>query len=281
MSRGPGRWQRAILDELQRREVFYVRELLSEDPSRSDRLAVIRAAHRLASYGLIAISAGRRTWSPLVRLRGGRLESLGAVIVARPGVRIDRTELKLAYVERATAAWRQWWDTHGVSDSNADVAITYEDATTASQVARAAVRVARARVEQAEAEAERLAVEGARAREAFERKCAEAEAQLAERWQVEAETLGQVLRALHRTPEAAWPERPTAKRGALASLLKLLAREGEVTEAQLHEQAQARLGWPVALVDSVLVELQVSGDYQRIVDEARCLGRPEEGDSLC
>jgi hypothetical protein len=57
MSRGPGRWQRAILDELQRREVFYVRELLPATPTRSEQLAVIRAAHRLAHRGLLVDKA--------------------------------------------------------------------------------------------------------------------------------------------------------------------------------------------------------------------------------
>jgi hypothetical protein len=58
MSRGPGKWQRAILDELQRREVFYVRQVLPARHTRSDQLAVIRAAHRLASRGLIGPAGG-------------------------------------------------------------------------------------------------------------------------------------------------------------------------------------------------------------------------------
>jgi hypothetical protein len=112
MSRGPGRWQRAILDELQRREVFYVREVLPATHTRSDQLALIRAAHRLVSRGLITISAGRRGWSTRARWAGDRLESLGAVIVARPGVVIDRVDLKLEYVEAATEAWSQWRNDH-------------------------------------------------------------------------------------------------------------------------------------------------------------------------
>ena len=78
MSRGPGRWQRAILDELQRRERFFVRELLGYTYTRSDRLAVARAAHRLAAQGKLTLETHRYGWAC-------RSWQMG-VAVGRPGV---------------------------------------------------------------------------------------------------------------------------------------------------------------------------------------------------
>jgi hypothetical protein len=52
MSRGPGRWQRAILERLQTREQFYLWEILPSPPNERGgqrphvQMAVLRAAHR-------------------------------------------------------------------------------------------------------------------------------------------------------------------------------------------------------------------------------------------
>jgi hypothetical protein len=244
MSRGPGRWQRVILSELQRREVFYVRELLSEDPSRSDQLAAVRAAHRLGGRGLIAISAGRRGWSTRARCTGDRLESLGAVIVARPDVLIDRVALKLAYAETAMGAWldrRASERANRISDSNA---------------------------ERASLEADRARAEAARAVETYKRKRADAEAELAARWAQEVAQEHQALREALRPSED--EARGLRRRpGALASLIKVLAQEGPITEALILDRAQETLGWSLAEVRDVLDQLQASGHYRRLVEEAR------------
>jgi hypothetical protein len=117
MSRGPGKWQRLILERLETREQFYLAEILPyhtikvHDPDepawvekqverqgfrRHDRMAALRAAHRLAARGLIVIEA-RRFWTNRVYWTGERWQPLGAVIVARRGTRINSTMLELAY----------------------------------------------------------------------------------------------------------------------------------------------------------------------------------------
>lgn len=50
MSRGPGKWQTAILDELQRVEWFYVADLLPLPRRRSDYVALMRAANSLHAH---------------------------------------------------------------------------------------------------------------------------------------------------------------------------------------------------------------------------------------
>jgi hypothetical protein len=136
MSRGPGRWQRAILDELERREQFFLRELLPEYPTRvgywtraspqhwvweelprprrSEAVALYRAAYRLAARRVIALDTSRygtnhRQWT------GQDYQQIGRVIVARPGLTIDRFALMFAYQQageaerrrRACEYWRQ------------------------------------------------------------------------------------------------------------------------------------------------------------------------------
>jgi hypothetical protein len=50
-----GRWQRAILAELQSRPVFYVTELLPESHTRAEYVAVLRAVRLLEMRGSIAV----------------------------------------------------------------------------------------------------------------------------------------------------------------------------------------------------------------------------------
>ncbi len=47
MSRGPGKWQRAILAELEGCEWFWLKKLLPQGYTRSDYHALLRAAHKL------------------------------------------------------------------------------------------------------------------------------------------------------------------------------------------------------------------------------------------
>ena len=53
MSRGPGKWQRAILAELANREAFYLRDLLGPRCTRAERNALLRAAIQLEGAGTI------------------------------------------------------------------------------------------------------------------------------------------------------------------------------------------------------------------------------------
>jgi hypothetical protein len=99
LSRGPGKWQRVILDALQTSEWRYLHDLIpnkrkvrytwvntmAEKPrwgplwywglTASDRLAALRAAHTLARQGKITLLTSRYRTSPTV--------------VARPGVRLE------------------------------------------------------------------------------------------------------------------------------------------------------------------------------------------------
>jgi hypothetical protein len=99
MSRGPGRWQRAILEALEASEWRYLHDLIpckqkvrytwinsfAEKPqwgpshywglTASDRLAALRAAHTLARQGKIALYTSRFRMLPTV--------------VARPGVMLN------------------------------------------------------------------------------------------------------------------------------------------------------------------------------------------------
>jgi hypothetical protein len=47
VSRGPGRWPRAILDERQRHEVFFLGEVLRAMQTRAEQLAAVRGPNRL------------------------------------------------------------------------------------------------------------------------------------------------------------------------------------------------------------------------------------------
>ncbi|HEX7326454.1 MAG TPA: hypothetical protein VF292_14055 [Rhodanobacteraceae bacterium] len=53
MSKGPGRWQRAILAKLAETPAFYVRDLLPERPTVSQRSSLERASVRLWRAGRI------------------------------------------------------------------------------------------------------------------------------------------------------------------------------------------------------------------------------------
>src|SRR5262245_61590833 len=128
MSRGPGTWQRAILAELERREQFFLRELLPEYPTRvgywtraspqqwvweeqlrpkhAEAVALYRAAYRLAARRVIALDTSRygtnhRQWT------GQGWQSIGRVIVARPGITIDRFALTRAYEQAGEERWRR------------------------------------------------------------------------------------------------------------------------------------------------------------------------------
>jgi hypothetical protein len=101
MSRGPGRWQRLILEALGRWECFYLRAVLPAGDTRSDRLAVVRAANRLAAQGRLWMDTyGGLTHYPI--------EATGRVVVSRPDV--------VPTHDRAEVAWMtaHGWQMAGV-----------------------------------------------------------------------------------------------------------------------------------------------------------------------
>jgi hypothetical protein len=55
MSRGPGKWQRKILQVLQERWYVSEYDLFSGSPGRTERLLFRRAAERLAAKGLVTV----------------------------------------------------------------------------------------------------------------------------------------------------------------------------------------------------------------------------------
>jgi len=95
MSRGPGKWQRVILDALKASEWRYLHDLvpskkkvrytwlhtMAEKPrwrprtymgvTNSDRLAALRAAHTLARQGKIALYTSRARTLPTIVARPG------------------------------------------------------------------------------------------------------------------------------------------------------------------------------------------------------------------
>lgn len=86
MSRGPGKWQRLILEALDKEGWCIVYDLLPEDSRRSERTALNRAAHLLEKRGLIDIWARIRPQAKPVEHRGGTKHPLRTVLVAvRPG----------------------------------------------------------------------------------------------------------------------------------------------------------------------------------------------------
>ena len=83
MSRGPGKWQRAILATLADHEAFWLRSLLGPSCTKAQYNALLRAAHKLQAAGLVEIYRWRLT------LAGTRFHSfgrgLGRTAVARVG----------------------------------------------------------------------------------------------------------------------------------------------------------------------------------------------------
>ena len=55
MSRGPGKWERAILAALEERESFWLRSLLSRETTKAQYNALLRAAMALEDKGRILI----------------------------------------------------------------------------------------------------------------------------------------------------------------------------------------------------------------------------------
>jgi len=55
MSRGPGRWQRAILDALQAQDYIFSWQILPRGCGRRERFVFRRAAQRLAEQGFVTL----------------------------------------------------------------------------------------------------------------------------------------------------------------------------------------------------------------------------------
>ncbi len=86
MSRGPGRWQRVLLDALEAHEAASVLAVTWRQfdpagvPTRSDLVAVRRAAHRLRELGHVQLAWGLPDDEPNALLYVARLDAdLGAL----------------------------------------------------------------------------------------------------------------------------------------------------------------------------------------------------------
>jgi hypothetical protein len=106
MSRGPGKWQRAILEQLQRQQRFFLMEIVplattGHDRSRSAQRAAIRAAHRLAQQGLITLDCRRYGWNHFY-WTGERTVRLNGLLIARPGSVIDRWAVLDEYLQQSS-----------------------------------------------------------------------------------------------------------------------------------------------------------------------------------
>jgi hypothetical protein len=78
MSRGPGKWQRLILDRLALNPHFWLRELLPRHTTKSQMNVIYRAAQRLCRQGRVDLRA-----YPFA----AGLDHQGKVLVTRPGWR--------------------------------------------------------------------------------------------------------------------------------------------------------------------------------------------------
>jgi hypothetical protein len=94
MSRGPGKWQRMILERLQQQDRCFLAEILplsaiDGERHRSAQRAAMRAAHRIAAQGLITMNCQRYGWNHFY-WTGERMVRLNGLLVARAGCTIDR-----------------------------------------------------------------------------------------------------------------------------------------------------------------------------------------------
>lgn len=107
MSKGPGKLQRFILNRLEEVEWFYLADLLEDDHSRSNYVALLRAADRLAELGKIARWRKYRWLSmPNPKCNYGRkndLAELPVIAISRLGV--DLTNEK----ELSPLGFRIWF----------------------------------------------------------------------------------------------------------------------------------------------------------------------------
>jgi hypothetical protein len=256
MSRGPGKWQRAILDELQRREACYVREVSPAPKTRSDHLAAVRAAHQLARKGLVVVDVEQQHWK-----RG----AWGAVVVARPGVAIDH--LTLAALARRRAEGE-------ISDSSiedeplsltthtAAVLDAYRQLEAADRGLRTAQRASKA----ARQEGARAAFEEMVAQRVYEAVQQHIERELHERL---ARELATEAAGVEAQAKAAVQGQLTADRRDVGAAVRFLMNRGElITETALVAVLEEVLRWPKIAAEAAVARLQASGDYQRLVHEA-------------
>lgn len=82
MSRGPGRWQRLVIEGLERRPAYYVVSLLPEKFTRAQYSALLRAVASLEERGRIEVDR-YHCWAT----------KPGRVVVRRPGARVSVDEI--------------------------------------------------------------------------------------------------------------------------------------------------------------------------------------------
>ena len=83
MSRGPGKWQRVILDALAEHGAFYARRLLPEHPTAAQRAALSRAMRCLESAQRIEVDR-YQCWSA----------HAGQCVIRAPGRHVSRDAVK-------------------------------------------------------------------------------------------------------------------------------------------------------------------------------------------
>jgi len=89
MSKGPGKWQRAILAELASQETFWLRSLLSRSCTKAEYNAILRAAMGLEEAGLILLD----------RYRYGANDGTGRTAVRRIGtIKPERDSISVCEV---------------------------------------------------------------------------------------------------------------------------------------------------------------------------------------
>jgi hypothetical protein len=89
MSRGPGKWQRAILDALETHEWIFLRDVLPPEHTPSQHRACRRAARQLRTQGRGSLDRLLRPW----RLLPADGYTLGTMLVLRPGVIADYAQI--------------------------------------------------------------------------------------------------------------------------------------------------------------------------------------------
>ena len=86
MGKGPGKWQRLILDNLEQRDFVVVCDLLQDTAKRAEQSALNRAAHKLADAGKVDLTWRSREASTSHPNSGRGKCSPTVVVVTSPGV---------------------------------------------------------------------------------------------------------------------------------------------------------------------------------------------------
>jgi len=94
MSRGLGKWQRAIIETLKSKKAFYVKDLLPLQHTRSEYVALLRAVTSLEIKRAINVNR-YMCWG----------DGDGKVVINRPGISTPRREVERLNVDKVPSSY--------------------------------------------------------------------------------------------------------------------------------------------------------------------------------